>query len=321
MSSDGDVAMGPGREFDAIRRMVADWGELSEAIGDDAALLQLPRGDAAVITVDTCIESVHFRRGWITPREIGWRAGAAAISDIAAMGARPRALLLAIGIPDPWRESLAEITQGIGDVARRAGTAIIGGNTSRAGELSLTCTVIGSVHGPGALKRDGVRPGDRIYVTGQFGGPGAAVRSWLAGAEPDAAHRERFARPVPRVDEGLWLASRGVTAAIDVSDGLASDLGHLAAASSVGIDVQAEALPMIDGVTCEEAFTSGEEYELVVAAGEALDTGEFRRRFSLELTEIGRAVTRASDGDTLVQLIRGGDDRVAGLRGHDHFSG
>jgi thiamine-monophosphate kinase len=194
-----------------------------------------------------------------------------------------------------------------------SGTRIVGGNTSAADALSITTTVLGTAYAP--LRRSGLHDGDTIFVTGQLGGPGAAVTAWRKGETPAPAHRDRFARPTARLQEARWLAERGATAAIDVSDGLIADLQHLAAASGMGLDVELALLPRIHGVSDLEAASSGEEYELAVGAPSDLDVAEFATRFGIPLTRIGQA-TRAHDG---VVLTRAGA-RVANPRGHDHLS-
>lgn len=316
--SDADAAhdsvqLGPGREFDAIRQMVVRWNDRARGIGDDAAVVDLPRGDSLVASVDSVVEDVHFRRGWLTAREIGYRAAAAALSDLAAMGAAPVGMLVAIAIPDSWRPDLLQIADGVGDVAARWKAPILGGNTTRGRELSITTTVLGSVYGP--LRRDGVKPGDRLYVTGRLGASGASLRALLANAEPNPQHREKFARPQPRVEEARWLAAMGATAAIDVSDGLVADLGHLAAASGVRIELDLDHIPVAEGVAPKDAAASGEEYELVVSTPEPLDLEAFVAAFRLPLTPIAHAVA----GDPGVEVRRKGR-RVANPGGHDHFS-
>ena len=309
----GAIALGPGREFDAIRQMVARWGDRARGVGDDAALVELPRGDTLVVSVDSTVEDVHFRRGWLTGREIGYRAAAAALSDIAAMGASPVGMLLAIAIPDGWLPELLEIADGVGEVAGRWGAPVLGGNTTRGGELSITTTVLGSVYG--ALTRAAVRPGDRLYVTGRLGGAGAALSALLSNSEPNPRHREKFARPQPRVAEARWLAAMGAAAAIDVSDGLVADLGHLAAASGVRIELDLDHIPVAEGVAPKDAASSGEEYELVVATRQPLDLEAFFAAFRLPLTPIAHAVA----GDPGVEVRRKGR-RVANPGGHDHLS-
>lgn len=305
------TALGPGEEFDAIRRMLERWGSLAVGIGDDAAIMDLPRGDRLVVSVDSTIEYRHFRPGWLTAREIAYRAVAAALSDLAAMAARPIGILIALAVPQQWRASLDDLADGIADAARVADTVIRGGNITDAAELSITTTVLGAAFHP--LTRDASRPGDLVYVTGTLGSPAAAVAKLTDGKSPDA-HRDRFAHPVPRLREARWLSERGARAGVDVSDGLVADLRHVAAASGVGITLDAARIPCVDGVRTEDALVSGEEYELVVTAPARLDTAAFERRFSLPLTEIG-AVSAMRPGE--VRVIGA---RVAHASGHDHFS-
>ena len=308
-----DTALGPGPEFDAIREMLRRWGPRAAGIGDDAALLDVPAGEQLAVSTDSSVEGVHFRRGWLTPHEIGYRATVAAISDLAAMAARPLGLVSAITLPNAWQEALHDITDGIGEAAGQYGALIVGGNITRGAQLSLTITVLGAV--ARALPRSGVRAGDTLYLTGELGASSAALRRLLAGETPDAAHRARFARPVPRLEAAHWLALHGATAAIDVSDGLLAELAHLAAASDVRIALEDTAIPVADGATLDDALRGGEEYELVVA-GNALDADAFARENRLALTPI--AVARA-----LAAGERAGVDvgaRVARARGHDHLS-
>ena len=308
------LTLGTGVEFDAIRTMLQVWGEQATGIGDDAAVLSLPEGESLVASTDASFEHVHFERGWLTPREIGARAAAAALSDLAAMAAAPAGLLLALGVPPAWRTELDALAHGVGEVAAAAMCPIIGGNVSRADELSLTITVLGTCRRP--LERSGARAGDVLFVTGTLGGPGAALDALLRGATPRDIDRARFAAPQPRIAEGRWLAERGAQAAIDLSDGLVADAGHLAAASDVRVVLDLGSLPCVDGIGPESAASSGEEYELLVAfsADAPPDMHEFRARFGIPLTAVGHVT--AGRGVSL----DGGGDRVALPRGHDHLS-
>ena len=308
------TALGGGAEFDAIRAIVERLGQRARDIGDDAAVLRVPRGDALVASVDAMLEGRHFRDGWLTPREIGYRAVTAAVSDLAAMAARPLGILLALALPDRWRGDLAAIADGVGDAVSAAGTTVLGGNIVAAGELGLTTTVLGSAFTP--LRRTGARAGDHIYVTGRLGGPAAAIVAWNRGGVPDATARDRFARPVARLREARWLIDRGVTAGIDISDGFAADLEHLAAASEVGAEVELTDLPLVGSSSdCVAAAASGEEFELLVTSPAALDSQEFEARFALPLTPVGR-ITSASG--VLSFRLRG--ERVAKPAGYDHLS-
>ncbi|HVX41007.1 MAG TPA: thiamine-phosphate kinase [Gemmatimonadaceae bacterium] len=303
------VPLGPGAEFDAIRLMLDRWGPRATGIGDDAAVLRIARGDALVASVDTTVESRHFVRGWLTPREIGRRAVVAALSDLAAMAAHPSGVLISLIVPEIWRAELLELADGFGDAVTEAGTCIVGGNLSAGSELSITTTVLGHAYAP--LTRAGARAGDRVYVTGRLGGPADALHRLRDGADA-GPHRERFARPAARIAEAGWLAARGASAAIDISDGLSADARHLAAASGVCIALDARAIPCADGVAPELALESGEEYELLLTSPEPLDTADFEARFGIPLTAIG--AVEAGDG---VRVIGA---RVAAPSGHDHFS-
>jgi thiamine-monophosphate kinase len=199
-------------------------------------------------------------------------------------------------------------------VAERAGCAILGGNVTRAQELSLTITVLGSAVAP--LRRSGARVGHRVFVTGRLGGPGTALTGLLAGRQPSVAAMHRFVAPVPRIAEARWLADHAASAAIDISDGLLADAAHLARASGVSITLDVPAIPCMEGVSQAEAAVSGEEYELLVTfpRDEAPSTGEFAARFGIPLTEVGVATERE---DVTVDAPGTLVDRA---RGYDHLS-
>lgn len=315
MSNSGHTGMGPGAEFDAIRRLLEQWGPHSAGAGDDAAVLDVPPGEHLIASVDTSVEGVHFRRAWLTPAEIGYRAVAAALSDLAAMGAQPLGVLTAIVLPEPWRDKLSEIAEGIGVAVSSAETRVLGGNLSAGAEFSITTTVLG--HAGAVLRRDAVRAGDVLYLTGRVGGAGAALSALLAGRAPSPEQRERFVHPEPRIAEARWMAAAGARAAIDISDGLAADAGHLAAASGVGIELELEAVPAVAGVSPRDALASGEEYELLVAAPPGLDSAAFTAQFGLPLTAVGRAVAEHAG----IVEVRNAGRRVAVGPGHDHLSG
>lgn len=308
------LTLGTGAEFDAIRAMLHEWGPRASGIGDDAAVLDVPAGKRLVVSTDATFEGVHFHREWLSAEEIGARAATAALSDLAAMAAEPLGLLLALGVPESWQQELAELARGVGNSAGYAGCAIVGGNVTRARELSLTLTVLGAAERP--LRRDGARPGDLVYVTGRLGGPGAALHALQSGRVPATEHMTRFASPRARLAESRWLAAAGASAAIDVSDGLGADLTHLARASGVTIELDVDRVPCIGGVAPEDTLASGEEYELVVTLppGTAPDVDDFARRFGIPLTQIG--VVAPASGEP-VRAIGG---RVDPARGYDHLS-
>lgn len=303
------LSLGPGAEFDIIRMMLDRWGPRATGVGDDAAVLRIPRGESLVASVDATVESRHFMAGWLSPREIGRRAVIAALSDLAAMAATPTGVMISLIVPDAWLGDLPELADGIGDAVSETHTHVIGGNLSAGAEFTLNTTVLGHVYG--ALTRGGARPGHRVYVTGRLGGPADALFRLRDGGDA-GPHRERFAHPSARIAEGRWLAERGALAAIDISDGLLADARHLAAASGVRIVLTAATIPCVDGVAAELALTSGEEYELLLTAPAPLDTNAFQARFGIPLTEIG-VVDEGSGVD-----VRGAS--VAAPSGHDHFS-
>ncbi len=267
---------------------------LVRGIGDDAAVA---RADGyAVTSVDMMVEGVHFRREQLTMAEIGHRALAAALSDLAAMGARPGEAFLALGTP-PGLDlaSALELARGASELASRTGTAMAGGDVTRSEQLIVSVTVNGWAEDPGSLVgRDGAQPGDLVYVTGTLGDAGAGLaliegRATLDGAARGAL-RERYARPQPRLEEGRLLAAIGARAMIDLSDGLATDAEHLARRSGVRLDLSLEALPTspaAEQVAAQVglgagalAASAGDDYELcacIPPSAQALAEAESRR--------------------------------------------
>ncbi len=309
------IPLGYGGEFDAISAALHRWGPLAAGVGDDCAVVEVPPGARLVLSVDNAVENVHFRRPWLTPEEIGYRSTMAAISDLAAMAAQPIGVAVALTLPERWRGDFLQLCDGIGDAARASGSRILGGDLSRGSELALGVTAIGHVTSP--MSRRGARPGDAVWVTGRLGGPLLAVRAWERGGTPADDIRTRFARPVARVEEARWLVAHGATAGMDVSDGVASEAGHLAAAGSVRIVLDLDRLPAWAPATFDDAARSGEEYELLVTAPADLDAAAFASRFGIALTRIG-VVEAPVPGAAPVEA------RIAGVRtdtprGHDHF--
>jgi thiamine-monophosphate kinase len=281
----GHTSLRSGAEFDLVRRMLSRWQSTAQGVGDDAAIISHSASGSIVVSTDVSVENVHFRRGWLEPKEIGYRATAAALSDLAAMGAEPLGVLIALTLPEGWRGALDALADGIGEAAEGSHAPIVGGDLSEGSELALAVTVLGKAEVP--LRRSGAEVGHRVYVTGKLGAPGAALSSLLAGESPVAEHRSRFAHPVPRIPEARWLANHGVSSAIDISDGLVADLSQIATASGVGISIMLDRVPLVSGVSARDAVGSGEEYELAVTSPRPLDTAAFEKEFGLELTEIG----------------------------------
>jgi len=309
------IELGPGREFDIIRDLLVRWGARATGIGDDAALLDVPAGEHLVASADTSVEHIHFERAWLTPREIGYRATMAALSDLAAMAASPLGVLLALGLPKSWLDDAGELGDGVGDALDRAHTIVRGGDITGASDLTLGFTVLGSTAAP--LRRNGARLGDTVYVTGKLGGPGAALAAWQRGDTPAPGARERFAHPVARITEAIWLARGGARAAIDISDGLIADAEHMAVASGVRIQIDLDQLPLHEGVSAHDAAVSGEEYELIVCAA-ALNVSAFERANKLPLTAVGRVLEPIPDGIGISVRMNG--ERLARAEGFRHFS-
>jgi thiamine-monophosphate kinase len=309
------LELGPGREFDIIRELLARWGPRAMGIGDDAALLHVPAGEQLVVSADSSVEHIHFERAWLSPREIGYRATMAALSDLAAMAASPLGILLALGLPSSWLDAVGELADGVAEALDGANTLVRGGDITGASDLTIGVTVLGSTVAP--LRRSGARLGDTVYVTGTLGGPGAALAAWQRGEAPSAAARERFAHPVARIGEAIWLVRAGARAGIDISDGLLADAGQMAAASGVRIQIDLEMLPLHEGVSARDAAVSGEEYELIVCAP-ALDASAFSRANQLSLTAVGRVVEPIPDGIGVTVRLNG--KRLAPAEGFRHFS-
>jgi thiamine-monophosphate kinase len=306
-----NLELGPGKEFDLVRILLSEWGKAAQTIGDDAAVLQVPADEKLVVTTDTSVDGIHFRREWLNHFEIGYRATVASLSDLAAMAARPLGIVIALTLPEADRHEARALAIGIGEGASAVLCPIVGGDLTAGKTLSLTITALGTVHKP--LSRAGARVGQHVYVTGALGGPAAAVRAWRAGKEPSERDRARFASPVPRIDAAIALAEQGASSAIDVSDGLVGDVGHIAAASKVHVEIDAEKIPCVPGVTSLQAAAAGEEYEIVVTSND-IDVVRFREEVGLELTEIGRVVAGAPG----VTLLQDGTP-IKTPRGFDHF--
>ena len=309
--------LGTGPEFDKIRRIWQALGDRAAFGGDDCAIVQVGKETLAIST-DMAIEGTHFQPGWLTHYELGWRAGAAALSDLAAVAAAPRGVLVSLGLSREWPdEFVTELMEGVGDVAQSVGAVIWGGDVVRSDRLVIDVTVVGSVER--AVLRSGAAVGDTLWVTGSFGGPLMAIRAWESRREPERAARERFAHPEPRVAQALWLRDRGATALIDLSDGLLPDTGQLAAASRVQCVINQESIPKPpfteDHAT---ALLSGEEFELLVALPHdtAADVAaKFAQEFALAFTRIGH--TESGSGVSL--QLNGAPLELSMSMGYRHF--
>jgi thiamine-monophosphate kinase len=315
------LALGPGPEFDRIRKIAQVLGDQGTGLGDDCGLVR--EGEEFIaFSTDVSVEGVHFRREWIGPEEVGWRATAAALSDLAAEGAEPIGLLSAVTMPATGAEAeLVLVMAGVGAAARSVRAMVLGGDLASGPLWSLTITVVGRTRAP--VTRGGVQPGDRLWVTGGLGGARAALEAWRRGAVPQAGARTRFAHPEPRITAGRWLARHGARAMIDLSDGLAGDTWHLAAASGVALNIDLGTIPVVPEVAEEAAqlgvpperfaAEAGEDYELLVALPARFDAVDlFVRECGIPLTRIGLA----AEGAGVVFRLAG---HPLELHGFNHF--
>lgn len=250
-------------------RLPAPGSRVRLGSGDDAAI-SVP-GGAVATSIDALVEGVHFRRETASPRQIGRKALATALSDLAAMGAEPGEAYVVLGAPEEMNErELLEVGEGLAAVAGETGTTLAGGDLTRAPVLTLAVTVVGHAPRPeDFVTRAGARPGDALVVTGELGGAAAGLLlledTALTG---DDALRRRQLDPTPRLAAGRALAVAGATAMIDISDGLAGDAGHVAAASGALLAIDADALPLAAGVAEVAAAADRDPLELAVAGGE-----------------------------------------------------
>lgn len=324
--------------IDRIRSRINSYGQdVQIGIGDDVAVLKPSAGHLLLATCDVQVEGVHFLRDRITPFQLGRKAAAINISDIAAKGGSPRHLLISLALPgDTPVEFVDELYRGLQDEASRAGAVIVGGNTARSlAGVTIDVTLLGEVDPDGLLLRSGARVGDRVLVTGTLGRSAAGLALLL---HPEVRVREEPAQdvltahltPTPRLREGRVISGmRAATAMLDVSDGLASDIGHICEASSVGVRIHSAWVPLSDSTIAVAEQTSqdplrlalfgGEDYELLFTA-----PADQARQLALAVTtETGTPVTDigeivpASEGRTLVLP----DGTVVPLlpQGWDHF--
>jgi thiamine-monophosphate kinase len=256
------------------------WRRLIVGIGDDAAAWQ---GDTTVqlATVDSLIQDVHFSLATTSWEDLGWKAMAVNLSDIAAMGGVPRYALVSLALPaDTQVDDAVALYQGMVGMAQTSEVAVIGGDVCQAPLVVITITVLGKASSKdGLLTRAAARPGDRIAVTGYLGGATAGLEMLTQGIEHDAETagrlREAFLRPCPRLVEGQILVEQGVRAAIDISDGLVADLAHICQQSQVGARIETSQVPVhpvvkdrLGDKAMEMALSGGEDYELLFTASD-----------------------------------------------------
>jgi thiamine-monophosphate kinase len=315
-------------EFDLIRRFFtrpATGEGVVLGVGDDAAILAVPAGEQLLVSTDTLIAGRHFPES-TDPEAVGWKALAANLSDLAAMGATPRWCVLALTLPAADPDFLAGFAQGFYALAQQAGVDLVGGDTTR-GPLSITVTVMGSVPAGHALRRDGAQAGDAIYVSGNTGDAGLGL-ALVEGTGPvlpnDLAQQawQRLDRPEPRL--ALGLALRGLaSSAIDISDGLLQDLGHILDRSEKGATLEVAALPLSPalracnpGQAMAWALAAGDDYELcfTVPPEREPEVAVLAGQLGISLTRIGRV-----DSQPGLRCVREGEPFAPPTAGFQHF--
>jgi thiamine-monophosphate kinase len=324
-------------EFDLIAALVERLPQPGEDVrigsGDDAAVVE-PRGAAAVTSVDAVVDGVHFELDRFGPRAVGRKALAAALSDLAAMGADPGEAYVTLGIPEGTEEGvLMRIADGLAEVARREGVSVIGGDVTRAPALTLAVTCVGYEPPGGRLvTRGGAQAGDVVVVTGELGGAAGGLMLLsrdsrdAKGLEAQAeALKARQLDPRPRLAAGRALAAAGATSMIDLSDGIGGDAGHLAERSGVRIEIEAQRLPLATGLVklmggSEQALplvlSGGEDYELLATLPpQALDQVAGELGSDPGITQIGRVL----EGEGAAVL--GFDGSELDATGFDHMRG
>jgi thiamine-monophosphate kinase len=297
-------------------------------VGDDAAVVR--SRPISVTSVDTMLDGVHFRlhEAWSTPTQIGWRALAGALSDLAAMGAQTGEAYLALGLPEGFTERQAlELVRGSQELATHTGTTILGGDVVSAPVLMVSFTVVGWAQQQSELvKRSGALSGDLIGVTGRLGGAAAGLAlldGQIESGDCEAAALQRVHAPAPRLAEGRALALAGSHAMIDLSDGLATDAGHLGRASGVLLEVDLDALPLERGLQAAAARLGRPAWELAAGGGEDYElcfcaAAKDRERIEQALREAGGvgvswvgSVVEGEPGVTL--LLRGEAQQLEGF--------
>jgi thiamine-monophosphate kinase len=305
------------------------WQNLLIGIGDDAAAW---RDDASIqlVTVDSFIQDIHFSLA-ITPwLEAGWKALAVNLSDMAAMGGVPMYAVVSLALPDDTEvDNVTALYQGMTRLAQEFGVAIVGGDISRAAQVALNITVLGSTQNRNGnmLTRSGAKPGDKIAVTGYLGAASAGLEM-LSGKlkfdnKTSTRLKQAFLHPYPRISEGKLLLEQGVKAAIDISDGLVSDLGHICQGSQLGARLAADSVPVDPAVRAsfsesalELALSGGEDYELLfTATAEVID--KISRAAKCLITVIGDMVADEENKVTLIDQ-RGNPFKLA-QGGWEHF--
>lgn len=314
--------------IDRIRRHAPTGSDVLTGIGDDCAVLTPPPGEQLLVTSDLLLEGVHFRRDWTSPEDLGAKSVAVNLSDLAAMGAMPRYLLLGLGIPADFpEEDLDLLIRGFCRAATAYGVSLVGGDTCRAQQfLTVAVTAFGTAPAARIVRRSGAAAGESILVSGTLGESALALKLLQEHQVPAPQLAERHHRPVPRVELGQRLAAVGVSAMIDISDGLLADLGHILRASSVGAELETAALPLSapfrqaldhDPSLLHLALSGGEDYELLLTAPDdkVARLQAAARTCKVPLTVIGRTL---ADPAEFWLVDAGGGRFMPELRGYQH---
>lgn len=258
-------------EFGLIRRITARLSAGPNCLlgpGDDAAVVAAPDG-RVVVTTDVLVDGRHFRRDWAQPLDVGHRAAAANLADVAAMGAVPTALVVALCAPpdldSAWAEQLAD---GLAEEAALVGASVVGGDVSASPTLTLAVTALGDLRGAAPVLRSGARPGDRVALAGRLGYAAAGYTVLSRGFRSPKVLVEAYRRPVVPYHAGPAAARLGATAMIDVSDGLVADLGHVAAASGVGIDLVRDAFEVPEQMAAAASALGVDPYDWILTGGD-----------------------------------------------------
>jgi thiamine-monophosphate kinase len=322
----GDVELRDLGEFGFLEQ-VRGWlppGSALVGVGDDAAVTQLRDGTALVATADALVEGVHFRWDWSAPADVGHKAVSVNVSDLAAMGAEPRWLLVCLCAPGRTSTDVVRgLYEGFTGACADYGVELVGGDTVSSEQVVIAVTALGEIEGD-PLRRSGAKVGDVLAVTGPLGRAAAGVNLLLSQDPKKVSPEDALAcidahrRPVARVREGAALRSAGVHAAIDLSDGLASDVRRLSEASGLGVELDVDRIPVAPEARRVAEARGWEVERMVLGGGEDLELlvalpAEQLAETSVDLIEVGRVV---HDG---LWVVRGGERNALDVEGWDHF--
>lgn len=293
--------------------------------GDDAAVVAAPDG-RTVVSCDLLVEGVHFRRDWSSAYDVGRKAAAQNLADIAAMGAAPAALVVGLAVPPELPEQwVLDLADGLRDEAERTGASVAGGDIARSAAILVAVTALGSLHGRAPLCRSGARAGDVVAVAGRLGWSAAGLAVLRRGFRSPRVLVEAHRRPEPPYDAGVQAAQLGATALVDVSDGLVQDLGHVARASRVRIDLDASALEVPAAMRDTAAALGTDPLEWLLTGGEDhAMAATFPAGVALPdaWTRVGRVLAaHGNDDDPLASAVVTVDGQPWPGSGYDHFPG